>query len=345
MAGASAAGADGSTQRAVRQRGCTCWQGAPFALVGAARSMPTMAEPVPSAALPSRRRWPRRFAIAALLLVGALLAAWWLFGDRVVCAIANGWLPLQAGGITVTRVSRAGSAPLRPSQVVVAVPPGRARALAGAASGWWVPPGTLGDGMGAEGAWFDRRASEMPLDWNARILAPLVTPRLDARLDVHAVNALLVRALSGQTWEIPLAGVVTANGTVRSGVTLVDLGGLEAGPDGPRRRFRLAGGGRFDLAVGSDRHHFTVPTLVATVQVDFIAVPGGWRCAVSVEPDEVECQPRNANDPIEIHLAYNLKAYLAMPVVDRWLNARMHTAEVVIPAWAPLDTELAVVVE
>jgi hypothetical protein len=293
--------------------------------------MPAAAVPPPS------RRWPRRLAWAAGVLALLAGALWWL-APELALALVRDRLPLVAtfphGQAGLTALATGGPATVTPEAQVL-VPAGRARRIAGAASGWWLPPGVLRSGQRASG-------------WLA---LPLLRPTPFA-------SELLI----GGGGEEPLVVLRLGAGDLdrfldQRGRTYLEVGGKQLGQiryqvetgrvedDGPPlvqpsgavvRRFRATASGAIDLwAVGDLHRHLVVRRMDGIATATITPRADGLALSVVLEIGAYDAEE------LSLPLVGDLR-----PLLIKQLEVATNRAfadlldGLVLPAWLPQDVRI-----
>ncbi len=267
------------------------------------------------------RRRPGCWIAAAIVVV--LLFALWLLLPRIICVIANTSLPREIGPqATILAVSPA-TQQLPAAPIVLQVDPALMRRIAQDASGRWIPPGIVRQGLGAVGT--VRGEGNLAIGWQVVAMDDVIPPRLALSLDPRQANALLASTSGGQ-----LAGM-----TVTPQLSSLELAALP--DDGENRRFSIEAAGALHLAGGTLAVNLPIRRLMAQVTVVFTPSEAGWEPAVRLQIDLLEAPL----PPIP-----GIDAATWRHLLASWIEGRLadKLSGRTIPAWFPTDLRVSAVV-
>lgn len=293
---------------------------------------------------PQPRRWRRRLGIAVLVSAVLLAVLWWLAPGLALMAVRDR-LPLRVsfahGGASVDALATGGPANVSPEAQVL-VPPARARAMAGAASGWWLPPGVLRSGQRATGRLHLPLLRPTPFTGEVLLGGAGPAPLVCLRLGSGDLSRFLDRR--GRTY-LEVGDKVL--GEIRY---QVDAGRVE--DDGPPvvqpsgvvvRRFRATASGAIDLwAVGDIHRHLAVRRMDGIATATITPVADGLTMTLvlaigSYDAEELDLPLVGDVRPLLIkQLEYasnrSFAEHLAGVVLPGWLPADVHLDAEVVPA-------------
>lgn len=294
--------------------------------------------PMTAAEIPLRlRRWPRRLAIAALLLAGALGVLWWQV-PAIALAQVRDRLPLRAtfpyGTASVDALSLSGSASIA-LQAQVLMSPGRARRMAAEASGWWIPPWVLRSGQHAYGQLSLPLLRPTPFVCQLLLVGSEPVPSVFLTLGSGDLNRFLDQR--GRTY-LEVGGKVL--GQIRYHV---DNGRVE--DDGPPvvqpsgvvvRRFRATASGAIDLwAVGDIHRHLVVRRMDGIATATLTPVAGGMTMTLVLAIGSYDAEE------LSLPLVGDLRPLLIKQL--EYASNRSfadHLTGVVLPGWLPSDVHV-----
>ena len=267
-----------------------------------------------------RRRLGCWIAIAAVLV---LLFALWLLLPRLLCLVANTSLPHELGDQATLLVMSPSAHRLAAAPIVLQVDPQLMRRIAIDASGRWIPPGIVRDGLGAIGT--VRGAGNLAIGWQVVATDAVIPPRLVITLTPIQANALLAAAAGGS-----LSGM-----SVTPHLSSLELAALP--DDGASRRFRIETAGGLRLSSGSASFDIPIRRLVAQVTVEFTPAASGWEPEVQLQIDVLEA-PLPPIPGVDASAWRKLLGSWAQERIAAQLSGRT------VPAWFPTDISVSAVV-
>jgi hypothetical protein len=285
---------------------------------------------------PRRRRLLRLVRLLALLLL-ALMAVGYAVAPTIACWWLRGQLPWRAqfngGGMVVTSTGPALDEARAEPELQVTIGAEPLRAIAAAASGWWLPPGLARSGQHAEGVLILPLLRTRPFTWQVAVGglgdAPLACLRvgsgdLDRFLAAEAVSVLEVggRQLCSCTY-------------------VVDAGRIEDDdlPGHPplERRQRVVARGSIVLDAGGFHRVVRVRRLAGHAVTTFTAVPTGLRVACRVAIEEADA------DMLSLPLVGDVRPLLLKQLeiaANRGLEDGL--GKLILPAWFPTGARVDV---
>lgn len=261
----------------------------------------------------------------ALALLAAVLLAIWLLLPRLLCLAVNTTLPRELGPQATLLALEPSAHRLRnPPPILLEADPALMRRIAGEASGRWIPPGIVRDGMGAIGTL--RGTGNVAVAWHVVASDGATPPHLSIALSPEQANALLASVISPGT----VAGL-----TIAPELSAVEIAALP--DDGANRRFRIETSGALRLHGGNVSMRLPVRRLVAQLTVEFIPAAGGWEPGVRLGIDVLE-SPLPPIPGIDESAWRRLLGTWAQERIADQLSGRT------IPAWFPIDLRISAVV-
>lgn len=261
-------------------------------------------------------------AAGAAVLVLVILAVWLL--PTLACAIANASLPRDVGrhATILALAPDAGEGPQPPLHMAIA--PGLLRRIAAGATGWWIPPGVVREGLGALGT--IRGTGTEPIPWGIIARNAAAPPRLDLSLSPAQADSLLGLLFASRAF---------AGFAMRPQVGAAELSELP--PSGARRIFRIDLSGALHLSGNGLDLAVPVQRLVGTVAVEFTPAGGGWQPVFTVAIEVLDA-------PLPV--LSGLDAAMWRHLIAAQIQGRIaeEVGERTLPPWFPLDLAVAGVV-
>jgi hypothetical protein len=255
----------------------------------------------------------------------AALIALWVLAPRIACAIANANLPRELGPqATILSLSPTCDRLTTPP-IHLAIAPRLMRRIAIDASGWWIPPGIIGHGLGAIGSL--RGDGGMSIGWHAVASDGAEPPRLTVALSPAEADALIASAGGNR------ANAAGFRLTPR--IAAAELSELPH--DGPGRRFRIEASGSLRLHGNGLSLEVPVQRLAAQLAIEFLPAPTGWEPQIRVSVDALDA-PLPHLPGVDASTWRNLLATAAENRITDALVGRT------LPAWFPTDLRVSAVV-
>jgi hypothetical protein len=286
-----------------------------------------MPDPAPT----SPRRWVR-VCLAALALVVLALMALAIAAPDLACYFARSRLPLTVSPEVAVETLGTASAPAaQPPQAQLAVSPDRARNLAMAIGGHWLPPFLLRSGQYVGGTWRPAELRPHVFTWQTLIVTAAEPPMLSVRLRAAELNVMLVRLARCPI----LVGdkLVAECGYQIHEAHLQDDDAPDQTP--LTRRLRFTARGLVLLDALQERWRFRVDRLEGRIQAGFTSTPNGLRPACALTFDTIQAEPLSL--PLVGDISVLVVKQFEEQINRAWSQG---LAEVRLPAWAPTDIRI-----